>query len=701
MKRFPVAACVALAGLLFLASMLRSTGGRLSMPVDDAFIYFQYAKQAATGHPLVYQDGERATSGATSLPWTGLLSIGALLGFGGKAAIVFAMVLGGAAFAFAAKAAGDVQRSVFRDSGPGASSGALPLATGLVLLSGALQWGAWSGMEIALAAAAVAGAFRAWCDGGGRMSGGTAAWLAALAVVRPEGALLAGIAASFALVHAARDRAPRDAARAALPLAAAAAVPLVLLAATGDARSSGFLSKSLFAAPGAELLDVSRAVLLRAASLASSFFGIAFDRADGLGLYAYESETAPLVLAPVAAPLFLAGILPEIGRELRERRAGPGILGLAWIAAMFAATAVIEEPDAHFGRYQMPVLPLVLGFAAVGVARLGRALDGAPAGLAFLAPGLRALLIAAGLVQVAFFALAYGDACEDIDRMQIRLAERIREATEPSDVVAINDAGALAYFSGRRTLDLVGLTTPGFAGVWKQGSGALYESLEALPPERRPDWFCFFPNWFELDGLGIWQRKGSVRLLTPSIVDAEKVLARADWTLAGSGDAPRVALADPLATLRVVDRLDVADLASERAHDFRWTNREHGADAGTFALRSPFAARPGDEAIDGGRTIFGEASFTLARPAGAPALVIVRTVSGARERLLVSIDGEPARRVELYSPGGGSFHDAEIGWLPPGTGRARVTLSVVPEPAESAPLILAHAFAATVEPRTP
>ena len=43
--------------------------------------------------------------------------------------------------------------------------------------------------------------------------------------------------------------------------------------------------------------------------------------------------------------------------------------------------------------------------------------------------------------------------------------------------------------------------------------------------------------WFELDGIGLLWRKGSVRLLRPSIVDAEKVLYRADWSMAGSGTA--------------------------------------------------------------------------------------------------------------------------------------------------------------------
>lgn len=697
MKRTTLAILVALCGVVFLASMLRATGGRLAAPVDDSFIYIRYAEQFAAGHPLVYQDGERATSGATSLPWTALLAIGALLGFKGKAALVFAMILGGASLAFAARAAGDAERIILEKEGEPLAAG-VPLATIFVLLSGPLQWGAWSGMEIAFFAAIFAGAFRAWSRDDGRMTGGVAAWLAVLAVTRPEGALCAGLAAVLAGTRAARERDGKELARAAIPIAFAASIPLLLLAMTGDARSSGFLSKSLFAAPGTDSLGVLRVVLVRAASLAARLFGFAPSSADGTGLYAYDAETAVFFLVPGAALLLLIGLAPSLAREVRARRAGFGFLAVAWIAALLLATSAIEEPDAHFHRYQSPILPIVLVFVAVGLARLARVLRGAEGGLALLVPGVRMLLIAAGAAQFVFFALAFGDNCEDIDRMQIRLAETIRRATATDDVIAINDSGALALFSERRTLDLVGLTTPGFAGVWKSGSGALYESLEALPPDRRPDWFCFFPNWFELDGLGIWQRKGSVRLLSPSIVDAEKVFARADWSLAGSADRPRFSPRDSSgvapAPLRVVDRLDVADLASERAHDFQWTNREHGGDAGTFARRAGFAGgTPGDEAIDGGRTIFGEASFQVARAADGPTLVVARTVSGARERLFVSIDGGEERQLEMYAPGAGLFHEAEIGVIPPGSGRARIRLRLVPEAAESAPLILAHLFA--------
>ena len=70
---------------------------------------------------------------------------------------------------------------------------------------------------------------------------------------------------------------------------------------------------------------------------------------------------------------------------------------------------MIEEPDAHHGRYQMPVLPVFLVYVAIGIGRLARALRGVRAGLDRLELGVRALVVGGGAVSFVFFALAYGD----------------------------------------------------------------------------------------------------------------------------------------------------------------------------------------------------------------------------------------------------------------------------------------------------
>lgn len=65
-----IASAVAVS-VLFLASMLDYTGGGLSAPLDDSFIYFQYAKRLSEGHPFESQHG-RASDRSVSVRTLGI-----------------------------------------------------------------------------------------------------------------------------------------------------------------------------------------------------------------------------------------------------------------------------------------------------------------------------------------------------------------------------------------------------------------------------------------------------------------------------------------------------------------------------------------------------------------------------------------------------------------------------------------------------
>ena len=99
-------------------------------------------------------------------------------------------------------------------------------------------------------------------------------------------------------------------------------------------------------------------------------------------------------------------------------------------------------------------------------------------------------------MSVGFFAVAYGENCSDIRNQQVEMARFIDAELPPDASIAVNDAGALRYFSRRQTIDLVGLTTAGNSAPWRHGSGSLFERLEAMPPDQRPQYFAIFPNWF-------------------------------------------------------------------------------------------------------------------------------------------------------------------------------------------------------------
>src|SRR2546428_9763963 len=73
------------------------TGGELSLPLDDSFIYLQYAPAIAQGHPFVYTPGNAPTTGATSLLWPFLLLPPHLTPLGPTFAIAWSLALGAVA----------------------------------------------------------------------------------------------------------------------------------------------------------------------------------------------------------------------------------------------------------------------------------------------------------------------------------------------------------------------------------------------------------------------------------------------------------------------------------------------------------------------------------------------------------------------------------------------------------------------------
>jgi hypothetical protein len=209
-----------------------------------------------------------------------------------------------------------------------------------------------------------------------------------------------------------------------------------------------------------------------------------------------------------------------------------------------------------------------------------------------------------------------------------------------------------------------------------------------MPEGRRPDWFCIFPNWFEFEPSGLLAPVASVRLQSPSVVDAEKVLFRADWSSAGSGERPHGADG---AAARVIDRLDVADPGSERAHRFRIDRGEALAPRASF-LRSA-SAPDGEVVLDGGRVLAGGVRFELARDPIAPGALVLRTVAGAPQRLRVTVDGEPPREILLGDGEPGTFAETAAARIPPGKGRASIRIQPSPGIGGGGTWLLAHAFA--------
>ena len=643
--------------LLFAASMLYHTGGRLALPLDDSFIYFQYARQAAQGHFLEYNTGAEPTTGATSLLYTLLLVPGFWLGLDGMGIALYALALGAVWLGLSAWLLLLLGRRL-----GGSFSGWV--GTLMFLLCGPLLWGYYSGMAIGLFAFSILLTLYLYLTGDRR------APLAAalLALARPEGIALVLLLLALVAYHRALNW------QWGVPLGVYVLQALLLAWCTGEAGASGVEAKWRFAEPHGSLPEQIRAVFFDFAEFVKGILTGSLGHQTSANLYAYDGNYRRMVFAPFIALFFLAELSYRLWSELSERKLGAAALGGAWFVGGVLLTCTLVEYDAHFNRYQQPFLPLYILFAALGLGRLDAA--GGAWG-SKLARGLACFFGLWGLMSAGFFAVAYGENCSDIRNQQVEMARFIDDELPPDARIAVNDAGALRYFSRRRTIDLVGLTTAGNSAPWRHGSGSLFERLEAMPPDQRPQYFAIFPNWFNFPEGIFLQPLHRIRVLEPSIIDAEKVLYQAHWAASLSGEAirNRTLLEEGW---RVVDKVDVADLENERRHGYQSAVWVPGSGEANLLLALSAADDPQAVYIDGGRTVTGGERMEVVLNAGQPAAVIMRTVTGIAQHFAVVANGKKIANVELPGGRGRQWLELAVGQIPASDVSDRVEIETQP-----------------------
>jgi hypothetical protein len=602
-----VGALAVVTALATLALDAAYNQGRVVPPLDDVYIHLQYAHQIGLGEFLRYQPGAPRTTGASSLLYVVLLGVASVVVPAGLL-LYAALALGVVCFAGTVVLVALLGRAL-------GSPRAGTVAGVLTALCGPLLWGATSGMEVGLVAVLVAGTLLAFVRGqhAGRFR--VLPWVATpLVLARPEGlvlvvVVLAGVATTLAARCRRRLDPPRRllavAARCAVTLLAALAQLLLYRLLTGSAENSGITAKSWFSRPLGSPLEVLDRLLATARNALDLVGGISTTQVAGPGV---------ALLAAVGLAALALGTPP--------RRIVAGVLGLGLVGVL-VAVATLTTALWQDGRYLQPFLPVVVLLAVLGARAVGRAAADAGRGRV-LSAGIVAVLLGFALVSAPTWALRGAQQAAGIRESAVSVAQWLRGHTPPDAVVGVNDVGAVAWFSDRRVVDLVGLTTPGLARPALEGSGAMYEALAHLPPDRRPTYFSIFDQTellpvgelaaarilgtepvtsFEAKSParergpfgGICQTTGDCRVIS---------VWRADWSHVGSGDAP-----DAPVPGRVVDHLNVGDLADEAAHGY-------GVDRALIGVGDQTEVRnetlPGGRVVvDSGRHVIGGEHFVL------------------------------------------------------------------------------------------
>ncbi|MBX3229326.1 MAG: hypothetical protein KIT84_18100 [Labilithrix sp.] len=601
-------------GAAFWVPALPAGRGWFPAPLDDVYIHFDYARSLGQGHPFEWIAGQGYSSGETSPLYALALALGWLAGFRGRALGVWAAIV---AVASVASLLGSVRRLV-RPCPPW-----LAWLLALVPLSiGVVDWALFSGMEVALFAAAIGRALEALAATRASTRGGPTRerrqwtlglWGAALVLLRPEAVVLVAV---FAVI-AARGAGARSGlvalARAAAP--GAIAIGGVLAAnrlATGDARSAGAALKLLSSNPF--LSDEERA------------------RAFVENLITFWVKVVRGELAVTPKLLFVLPLLAVLALVRRERRA----LAAACVTSAIAWTALVTwngNAPYHNFRYYAPALLLVGIAASFAIASVRR--RALAAAIALAAIGVAAPKVPG---QVKHFR----SASANIRDQHVEVGARV--AAFPAGArVLLGDAGAIPYVSERGAIDALGLG--GYRGVpfvraAVHGEAAVIELIERLDPSARPTHLALYPNWFS----NLTSRFG-VEIDRVTIDDnvicggTTKGIYRADWSAL---DVPGPRAAD------VVDELDVADVVDEAAHDYTpplphggWTTLD--VRAGRF---------------DGGRTIPNGARESFVVRASEPGALLLRVRIDAAARGITLRSARATKELELEPPADGAWRSA-------------------------------------------
>jgi hypothetical protein len=467
-------------------------------------------------------------------------------------------------------------------------------------------------MEVAFAAALLVGTLLLLANQPreGRPSWLLVTALAATSLSRPEATLLVGGIVGVSVLVRLRRRAWREAAWWLVPL-----VPPVLWLLTNRIIAGNFfpntgVAKSHFYLPGFDWTYWRNAVGMLTKAMFKGLF---------------TDAKSPLVWPKIVLALYLVGAVRIGIWAWREKKLLVGVLVI--IAPFVMMLAVIASSglwNFQNYRYIAPAFPLL--FIPVGVALiplgnqvwLRRAWQVGAVILALLfvrsaRPGL--------VADMRLFAQGAMDT-----NTQVVAIGRYLDRKLPDARVMFHDAGAIAYYGDGNVYDMLGLITNHQAGIANNGPGARFEFLESLRPERRPTHFAYSPGW-----MGTAEFYGEVLMHTPLrrgiegrrlAGDGDMQVIESSWDHVRTAERP---LNDHTGWA-VVDRVDIADLRSERAH--HWAGKRGRRRVGDPTARWSIVERStnGGLYIDGGRTIRDRSEqFTVRVDPTKQSRVVIRT----------------------------------------------------------------------------
>lgn len=629
--------------ILYVWTALDAGQGNLLMPLDDVYIHFQYARQMALGHPYQYNLIDPPTSGATSLIYPYLLAFGYLIGFKGLWLGLWAMILGTLAMLVALWAVYRLCKALDVPQW-------LSLLTAVIFgLTGSIAWHFMSGMETGIAITLTLLTLLFVVE---KRFTPFLIVSTLLTITRPEGGLVAAIAAGTMFLRLWNDfgaQEKRPAKRKyllllAIPVLAIGLQPLVNLLITGTTVATGNQAKSILATVPQDYNLIFGRIWDNFSRMWIEFV-TGYDAREGRGWY---------------LPIFtgLMGLLAIPMLMLKKNYRLIGLMLLGWLLILTAAISTLDNAFWHFKRYQMPMLALFFPLAAWLIANALRRF-----------PKIRYPIYAFEGVIVPIFVIMLLVQFQHYHAMNVSYVYQqpyqmgiwLRDNTPEDSIVAVHDVGLMRYIGERSTLDMVGLTTPGAASYWRNGPGSVAEFLI----NNQPDYIASY---------GRGHGYGLAYLADTSLYENQL----ADFTISDWQPYLNVALAADSQGIYQPDResfydvgqfteyseyylgqpssylLDVADIDSENQYSYEWhSSNNAGFNTEVRDIQYRHTAWVVTPFIDAFRLINETESFTFENiDTSLDALLISRVHAANSEQLEIYLNGQYYQtRVITENPG--------------------------------------------------
>jgi hypothetical protein len=446
--------------------------------LDDSWIHAVFARNIATGNGYAFNPGE-PVSGSTGPLYSLILALlYAVTGDVIWPAKIFGVACQVASTLFIYRAALHLE--------PGARLKSL-LVAALVGISPSLLWASLSGMEISLYLLFVCWGIERYLAG--KDVAATAIWSAGI-WVRPDGIFLVALSMLG----------PRATLRKRAALAAAAILPFFAF--------NWFLGGSIFPQTVGAKAHLGIDLHERTWNLLrewSTIWGLPYRKLD-------ELEHPALLV-----PCLLAGAV-----ILARRRP---VLALYLIGLPLAFSLFRDHSGSH-KRYLIYVIPFGMLAAMAGLTWLTQQIERRRARAAFMAVAGAVLLwqgwIAAGK------ATTHGWNVQNINMMQRLLGATAAQVTQPGDVIAASDIGAIGYFSNRKIVDLMGLVSrarPLEENLSRYQPKLLILIVDWFASAARPDSATGFYAFYDSDSTHKYTALAAVELSHNTICSADQMVA--------------------------------------------------------------------------------------------------------------------------------------------------------------------------------